>query len=110
MGGVRRSLPRPGKAMPEQQQPGRTELQAPGKGFTAHRELQQEQRRPGTTAIMEPPPEAKATAVGPRALLALAQRRSQRRRRRDPLRDTTAKAPVHHRMTCGLILVGIHLS
>ena len=96
--------------MPEPPRLDRTELLGRGKDFLANREPEQERRRPGSTPITELLPEARATSVGPRALLDSAQRRSQRRRRRDPLRDTTAKAPVHHRITCGLILVEFRLS
>ena len=109
MGGVLHRR-RPGKAMPEPPRLDRTELLGRGKDFLANREPEQERRRPGSTPITELLPEAKAASVGPRALLDTAQRRSQRRRRRELRRAMTAKAPVHHRMTRGLILMEPRLS
>ena len=90
---------RPGKATPEQLRQDRTELLELGKELRAYRE-------PTKELLLE----ARAMAAGPRALLDSAQHRRQRRRRRGLLRDTTAKAPVHHRITCGLILVESRLS
>ena len=91
-------------------------MRRPGQGRIPprHGRVMQEPQQPGLTARQQLAHHGKgipelAIAEGLRARLASARCRSRRRRQCDPLRDTTAKAPVHHRMTRGLILQGSRL-